>query len=243
MYFLKLRSLEHCMYRNVVMVVIVVMKDLLTSQQSKGSLRIVKTFECKASGFIPVLLQGLLGVFSVFTATFLLLALPHVSHLHSSWRWYHLTCLASIQHLLFSTLRPLPWKCSKKDSFFLMICASLFGCLTYDFMPAQFTFWVAVFLSGHPERKMDPNTYETQSVWMHFLISMLCSSLGWSPHSAPLNTPFHVAAPWGWCPCSPMPCEGCAALNYSVCIAVLSLVIAAVCLHLKGSNDGANKPQ
>lgn len=127
MYFLQLHGLGHCMYRNMFMVIIVVMKDyLLSSQQSKESLTIMKTFEYKASRFIPVLLQGLLGALSMFTATFSLLALPHVSHLYSSWHWYHLTCLTSIQHLLFSTLRPLPWKCRKKDSFFLMICASWF---------------------------------------------------------------------------------------------------------------------
>lgn len=70
MYFLKLHGFGHCMYRNVFMVIIVVMKDLLSSQQSKESLRIMKAFEYKASGFIPVLLRGLLGAFSVFTATF-----------------------------------------------------------------------------------------------------------------------------------------------------------------------------
>lgn len=134
----------------------------------------------------------------MFTVVFFLLALPHASHLYSSWRWYHLICLASIQHLLFSTLRPLPWKCKKKDSFFLMICASWFECLIYDFIPAQFTFWVAVFLSNHPERKMDTDTYETQFGWMHFLTSVLCSSLGLSPQSASLHTPFHAATPWGW---------------------------------------------
>lgn len=73
------------MYRNMFMVIIVVMKDyLLSSQQSKESLTIMKTFEYKASRFIPVLLQGLLGALSMFTATFSLLALPHVSHLYSS---------------------------------------------------------------------------------------------------------------------------------------------------------------
>lgn len=84
MYFLKLHGLGHCMHRNVFMAIFVVMKDLLSSQQSEESLRIMKTFEYKASGFIPVLLQGLLGAFSMFTATFLLLALPPVSHLYSS---------------------------------------------------------------------------------------------------------------------------------------------------------------
>lgn len=173
----------------------------------------MKTFDYRTTRFIPVLLQGFLGAFSMFTVVFFLLALPHVSHLYSSWRWYHLICLAGIQHLLFSTLRPLPWKCKKKDSFFLMICASWFECLIYDFIPAQFTFWVAVFLSNHAERKMDTDTFETQFGWMHFLTPVLCSSLGSSPQSASLHNPFHVATPWGWCPCSPAPCEGCAALN------------------------------
>lgn len=107
-----------------------------------------------------------------------------------------------------------------KEGFLLMICASWFDCLAYDFIPAQITFWVAVFLS-----KMDTNTDKSQFGWMHFLTSVLLMSIiGIEPTFCFAEHPFSCGSTlrlaslftsslWRLC---------CIELN--VCTAVLTLV-------------------